>query len=1821
MPHRLKIVIDPGHGGTTEVGGSSPNNATGPGPRHLKEKDLTLQVAGLLKQRLQTAHDVILTRSGDSNLSLADRAAVARNNHADLFLSVHFNAFSDPAVDGTEVWVAKEASPASRRFADAVLSKVVLATGVANRHVREANFGVLLPSRHDPGTAACLVEVAFLTNPQQASRLEDPAYLAQIADALANAVRAYASVAVAHAVAVGAGGGDFSSTSSPSTALWEPDPVDDERYAGATSATELERLYALPLDGVIKTVIDSDARVRGGPPDFAAQGHKKIPRFTRVRVEEVNGNYSRVSGLDGAALGWTASSNLGTFFKDQPALASADLPPVTAIAVDSSWTDIRKAVARTFNRLGGLMQTIGTQTNTDVAAVLAVWFVESAGRAHTVGQAIIRFENHLLFDLWGSQHPAEFDAQFQFATRPPRTGSGCDRRWKCHKFRADTAASFEDVHSSQTTEYKALAAATALANEATALQCISIGGPQILIRNYQMLGYSTPRQMYDAFQAGERAQVLGFFDYCQFTGSHGGLLEALRTHNWQTFATGYNGSGNAANYATNLNNAFQAATAVLATRAATAQEMEISLGNQSVDLSFPVHLIPQPDKLSCWAASMAMLVSYRRSASFTPESLAAQVGRSLRTSYSWDMLRAVRQQFGFREVSLPSNMSCVPPPSDWHNWLDQFGPLWVTVTGNPSHAVVVAGIAGDLTPAGTFIHVLNPWDDRQRFDSDSIDFHPANEGHEETYRFDQFAQMFGNMGLADYGHWRVLYLGRPAQTQALDIHDLTPEEIADAEPPRPRTAELDVMLQAPRRVLTAADVRWAPDDHSIDYRHLGVGIDTSVFTFTPALLERLCTWNHFDVTTGQDEVLFGLRGCQLEGNHTPTGFVASVRLTEAVPDHQNARCVVGVWKRSTRQFSLFQGSTVPNWVLMERYREGGEHSNLLPTGRYLFQVGTHRAGTRGEVRGAFLEAGPIVVLRTLDNLEYEIGDTWDSGDFGDNIHPARLDGNRAAPFFSSAGCQTVPGNFRDGHNTGNWSDFRTAAGLSASAPANENGRRFVYILLTGRDARLTASGASINALTRLRFGSSGADVSTIQITLRSQGHLRGGASGSFDPATKMAYLAWQRARNAATTDGVVTPSDAASLGDDLVNGRCIAVTHALEDYESYEMSGGQAPSNDEIVQEVDQRTGTHYGNYAGYVATLVNGTVFGRSVAGVTRGFLRKLQQAEAEAARAIGSQSPDFGIVSVGGYRASEGMHNWGLAVDLNYDGLPYIMHARGESPMDRELAPIYERIAQFILHRGSVVPRLITQGERSSHRTSDLYDRLKQESDAMGTYFGLMRDSARLAAAIQSAPQGFDWRPVAGSAAAPPADALQNQMMADYVMLAGRPGPAISGKSYPAARNINRTNGTPAHRPFGTRNPNLRAPELGYMNIRKEVVIALSNANLRWGAIDFGRESGDVMHFDDLVGEGAAIMSAKSALARRNRASGQSLQAAAASCAADIAVDEHTALIFSNEAPLAGRRDCDYRAVWTYTTSPSPTPFSILTYFHGNNGYVTVDAQHRNGRVPSWAHPSPAPVTPGLKYDIAGAVQASRQHPVAIIPEIGIPSSGNFWAITEAGSLSADRASLSRLIDDTWGHLARLNRPSGSPYLSGGERCPLIRRAFLAGHSGGGRALGPAAASSVALGVPTDLWLLDCTYGWGVDEYVNFCRHWKLQGHLGNDAQSSRTVIVVWTRSETTTNGGGTIIQRLRAGWTSNGQQHPGFNAVRFTQHKFCPFTGTCPPSGYTAAPGTEIVEVMQDASWDEIETCLRQFPVVLIHTTIQHDEIPLRYIPHLLSTAAVP
>lgn len=130
------------------------------------------------------------------------------------------------------------------------------------------------------------------------------------------------------------------------------------------------------------------------------------------------------------------------------------------------------------------------------------------------------------------------------------------------------------VHTGQQAdEYRALELATTLAGEDVALQCISIGGPQILVLNHRRLGYTTPRQMFDAFQASERWHVIGFFDFCRTTRAPaaGQMIDYLGARIWDRFAYYYNGNGQVAKYSSHLAEAYHAAQAALQ---APAREVE-----------------------------------------------------------------------------------------------------------------------------------------------------------------------------------------------------------------------------------------------------------------------------------------------------------------------------------------------------------------------------------------------------------------------------------------------------------------------------------------------------------------------------------------------------------------------------------------------------------------------------------------------------------------------------------------------------------------------------------------------------------------------------------------------------------------------------------------------------------------------------------------------------------------------------------------------------------------------------------------------------------------------------------------------------------------------------------------------------------------------------------------------------------------------------------------------------------------------------------------------------------------------------------------------
>jgi N-acetyl-anhydromuramyl-L-alanine amidase AmpD len=144
-------VIDPGHGGQTAVGKSTPY-----GSRHIAgglEKDFNLRVAERVAYHL--GEGAVLTRRGDVNLSLADRIAVARRMGARVFVSLHA---SEGGRAGTEIHVHPRAGAASTELARAMQRSLRQAGGRIGG-VEFSEMAVLSPDGHDRRTAACLVEI------------------------------------------------------------------------------------------------------------------------------------------------------------------------------------------------------------------------------------------------------------------------------------------------------------------------------------------------------------------------------------------------------------------------------------------------------------------------------------------------------------------------------------------------------------------------------------------------------------------------------------------------------------------------------------------------------------------------------------------------------------------------------------------------------------------------------------------------------------------------------------------------------------------------------------------------------------------------------------------------------------------------------------------------------------------------------------------------------------------------------------------------------------------------------------------------------------------------------------------------------------------------------------------------------------------------------------------------------------------------------------------------------------------------------------------------------------------------------------------------------------------------------------------------------------------------------------------------------------------------------------------------------------------------------------------------------------------------------
>jgi len=217
-----KIVIDPGHGG----------HDTGTiGPNGLEEKDLVLDVSKRLGKLLATRLGavVVYTRSDDTFIPLENRTALANEEGADLFVSVHANSSRDPDARGVETYylnftsspealevaarenavsdksihelqdlvksiALKEKIDESREFAMDVEKSLHsgLATknaGLRDRGVKKAPFIVLIGAN----MPSILAEISFLSNPRDEHQLETSAYRERIAESLYRGIAKYVS--------------------------------------------------------------------------------------------------------------------------------------------------------------------------------------------------------------------------------------------------------------------------------------------------------------------------------------------------------------------------------------------------------------------------------------------------------------------------------------------------------------------------------------------------------------------------------------------------------------------------------------------------------------------------------------------------------------------------------------------------------------------------------------------------------------------------------------------------------------------------------------------------------------------------------------------------------------------------------------------------------------------------------------------------------------------------------------------------------------------------------------------------------------------------------------------------------------------------------------------------------------------------------------------------------------------------------------------------------------------------------------------------------------------------------------------------------------------------------------------------------------------------------------------------------------------------------------------------------------------------------------------------------------------------------------------
>lgn len=181
---KATVVIDAGHGG---------KDSGAVGVDGTREKELALDTARRVESLLtDRGYQVIMTRSRDEYIQLANRAKIANNANADIFLSIHFNSAGTDKAKGIEVLYASENNVSrkkeagdQRRLANEVLKCILKETGLNNRGIK--NRPELAVLRLTDMNAA-LVEGGFMSNPDEMDTIKTDAYLDKLARGIVNGI-------------------------------------------------------------------------------------------------------------------------------------------------------------------------------------------------------------------------------------------------------------------------------------------------------------------------------------------------------------------------------------------------------------------------------------------------------------------------------------------------------------------------------------------------------------------------------------------------------------------------------------------------------------------------------------------------------------------------------------------------------------------------------------------------------------------------------------------------------------------------------------------------------------------------------------------------------------------------------------------------------------------------------------------------------------------------------------------------------------------------------------------------------------------------------------------------------------------------------------------------------------------------------------------------------------------------------------------------------------------------------------------------------------------------------------------------------------------------------------------------------------------------------------------------------------------------------------------------------------------------------------------------------------------------------------------------